>query len=263
MTPSAVAARALGAASILASLAGAAHAGQVLYHNDFETAAGSEWSRQKRTTGALSGFLGRFGDEVVILNLAIPTDAPGGDPGEPGQPGDPGTPGGPIDPPAVPVTDLPVIHGTNTGNTNARHGSNLWVYSLTFDLYLIDSWDGADDAFGDDFFFTKINGQKLFQEYFDNHHAEANFREADDGPRNIGWNDWNDSVYRQIRIDFLIDGDVTDLELKWRGTASQGIEDESWGIDNVMLSRQLVSVPAPASALPLASLALLTRRRRD
>lgn len=245
MTPSAVAARTLVVAGILGTVGVHADA-EIIYHNEFESsgAIGSEWNLHNRTTGALTGFLGRFDNQrAVVLTLGVPT-VPPIDP--------------PVDPPIAPITDLPTIGDGSV----ARADGHVWVYSLMFDLYVIDSWDGSDTQFGTDSLFTKINGVMLFNELFDNHHVEDNFRAPDDGPRNIGWAGWDDCVYRQIRIDFLVSSSVSALEFRWRSTADQGIEDESWGLDNVTFMRTLVSVPAPASVAPFGALALVARRRR-
>ena len=43
---------------------------------------------------------------------------------------------------------------------------------------------------------------------------------------------------------------------------SQSVDDESWGLDNVHVLRQRVTVPAPATAVMMSPLALLAARRR-
>ncbi len=249
MNLSAIAARPLGAALILIA-AGTAHAGntQVIYQNSFDARSdiGAEWNKNNHTDGPLGGFLGRFTDEAAILTLNIPEPDPDPDPD-------------PIDPPVIPIDDLPMIGELN----NARSNDPVWVYSMIFDLNLLDSWDGDSEHEGKDRFFVKINNQTVFHEFLTNHRGGAdNFRAADIGPYNIGWNHWNDSVFKGIRIDFLVTEDVTDLEFRFRGTADQGIEDESWGLDNVQLFRQRVSVPAPATPAAIAGLGVITLRRR-
>ncbi|MEQ8850497.1 MAG: hypothetical protein RIB32_01795 [Phycisphaerales bacterium] len=246
MNLSAIVARPLGAALLLAVVGNANASPQVLYHNTFDARSdiGSEWNKRNHTDGPLGGFLGRFTDELAILNIEIPTD-PGPEP--------------PIEPPVVPIDTLPTIGELG----NARSTDPVWVYSIIFDLNLLDSWDGDSEEHGKDRFFVRINNQTVFSEYLTNHSGGVeNFRAADVGPYNIGWNHWNDSVFKGIRIDFLVADDVTDLEFKFRGTADQGLEDESWGLDNVQLIRQRVSVPAPATALAFAGLGVTALRRR-
>lgn len=252
MTSSAIAARTLTACAIMTS-AGLAHAGgvQMLYDNSFDAATdiGSEWSVTTHSDGPLGGFLGRFSSQPAYLTLGVPpTPDPDPDP-------DPI-----IDPPVLPIDELPQIGPTGP----ARSTGDVWVYSLVFDLNLIDSWDGQDASFGNDFFRTKINGTMVFDEFLTNHRGgEDNFRIADEGPYDMGWGEFKDSVYRDIRVDFLLSDAVSELEFKFRGTTSQSIEDESWGLDNVRVFRQLVTVPAPASGLALGIAGLaLTRRRR-
>lgn len=223
---------------LLASLlfqAGAAHAVAV-YQQDFQSAVGSEWShttRQDTPTpypfGARS-FLGQFGNDTVSLNLSGLTP----------------------------------------------HDSLL----LQFDLYLIRSWDGSSGGaalydYGNDIFKVATSGGlTLLEATFSNGNpAGQTFGPAANNPAYTGaaesyslgyvFNDGilgisqvMDSVYR-FSFNFT-HGDSL-LAFDFSGIGLQGLEDESWGLDNVrvsLLGGQPAAIPNP-SVLPLLGAGLI------
>ena len=144
-------------------------------------------------------------------------------------------------------------------------------YSLTFDLMLFDSWDANYDGYGPDGIAVSINGEKVFEELFEVHVLENNFRMPDELPnKNVYHAGWQDQIYRDITLEFVVT-EATDLfSFDFLGTPNQALHDESWGLDNVrvdFVSRSTRAsspeVPAPASRAILgAGLGLTTRRRR-
>jgi len=137
-----------------------------------------------------------------------------------------------------------------------------WVeYRLTFDFYAIDSWDGDDPNFGPDYFYVTVNSNTVFAQTFANQHEYQSFAPPTVGGIDLGYGAAFDAIYRDISVAFEPDAAST-LSVKWFGVGLQGLSDESWGIDNVRLSYAVVPSPGVGTALGLAGLAALRRRRR-
>lgn len=137
------------------------------------------------------------------------------------------------------------------------------AYSLVFDLYLIDSWDGGNPTWGQDRFSVKVDTALVFSELLDNAmgSAHSTYRDPDEvGMFGFGNRDVDrDAIYRGIALDFVASGDVT--QVSFFGSGLQAKNDESWGIDNV----RVAAVPAPggAAALVIGAAGLALARRRD
>lgn len=151
---------------------------------------------------------------------------------------------------------------TNETLTLTLDTMNGQAYSLVFDLYLLDSWDGGNAQWGQDRFNVKIDGGLAFSELLDNQMNSPNstYRDPDEvGMFGFGKRDADrDSIYRAISLDFVANGEVT--KVAFFGSGLQAKSDESWGIDNVSVA----AVPAPgaAAALALGALGATSRRRR-
>lgn len=214
---------------------GAAHA-VVVYQQDFQSAVGSEWSHtsiQDTPTPYPFGprsFLGEFGNETVSLSL-----------------------------------------------------SGLAPYSsvsLEFDLYLIRSWDGSSAGttydYGNDSFKVAVaGGPVLLDETFANGNpAGQSYGSLAINPYHTGaaetyslgyvfydgiqqTSQVMDSVYH-LSFQFASNADL--LTLNFTGYGLQGLDDESWGLDNVHVSA--VPEPEVASMMGLGLLALAWRTRR-
>ncbi|MCC6227698.1 MAG: PEP-CTERM sorting domain-containing protein [Phycisphaerales bacterium] len=135
------------------------------------------------------------------------------------------------------------------------------LYTLRFDLYVIDSWDGNNQAYGPDTFAVSLGNTKLFLETFSNQDTNQTYaRRPDAGPYQMGFNNsWKDSIYRNIAVQFTAPQDQK-LKLSFTGKNLQSMSDESWGIDNVRVRYE--SVPAPGAAALLGMGGLLAARRR-
>jgi hypothetical protein len=222
----------LGVLSVLA-LAGAAQA-TVIYSNDFENAApGPEWANGYYSSApAFSQFMGRYGT-TDSTSLTIPAVTP---------------PGGP---------SVPIGGGGGGGG-----GGQSLLYTVTFDFYPIDSWDGTSAVNGPDLFELRVNGNIIFNEPFSNHSISSlqSFRAPDVGPTQLGFGTDADSIYRNIAVDFTVDPAATSIQIKFRGSLTQPISDESWGIDNVRVS--YTTVPTAGTGVLLAMGGVLAARRR-
>ena len=173
----------------------------VVYQNDFETAAGPEWSRTdvSATPAGARKFLGEFANDTVVLSL----------------------------------TNLP------------DHGA----VRVSFDLFIIRTWDGNDTRYGPDIWsFSVVNGPLVLRTTFGNAHSltvaagqayPGSFPGAS-YPDRTGAAETNslgyigegpmDSVYH-LSFDFGHSG--SELGLNFAASGLQGLSDESWGLDNV------------------------------
>jgi hypothetical protein len=231
-----------------------------VYLNDFQTAVGAGWSSADNTIGITQApnddferkFLGEFSNGTVSLSL----------------------------------TGLPE-HATTT---------------VSFSLYLIRSWDGNEttvvegDPLGKDTWSLGVaGGPTLLSTTFSNGSSTVgqayaptpfaagctgyNLSGLDDGEYNpmtgasecysLGYefgslgvpDEAMDSVYN---LSFTFAHNASDLALNFSAAGLQGLLDESWGLDNVMV--QVTPVPLPAAVWLFGSgfIGLLgfARRRR-
>lgn len=159
--------------------------------------------------------------------------------------------------------------GTNPGGTGGNgggpSGSRASVnYTLMFDLYLIDSWDGGfPGAYGPDYFGVAANGTSLLQSAMHSTRVEQNFQMPTVGPAHLGYDArYKDSIYRDVTLEFSLAADADSIRINFIGApSSSNINDESWGIDNVRVYARQVPAPGGAGAL-LLGLASAGRRRR-
>jgi hypothetical protein len=137
--------------------------------------------------------------------------------------------------------------------------------TLTFDLALWDSVDSATDLFS-----VKADNVTLFEGLI------GNYNEAGPGTLitdpSTGFSAPNygqDSFYRDSAraVSFTFAHSATTLNLSWQFPNSQGAPDESFGIDNIVISSNTVEntgVPEPSTmalaGLALAALAFKKRR---
>lgn len=238
--------------------ASVAQAGPVLvYENDFASVrqVGPEWVTSPVWNSAqnFGGFIGRFGQETHILELGAYRPDKDGDGGGPGDDGDDGGDGGG-------GGDHP--GGGGSGGGGQGGGRSAVNYTLAFDLYLLDSWDGGyEGSYGPDYFGVSVNGQSLLWEGWHSTRVDRNIVLPDVGPVNLGFNpNYADSIYRDLTLSFWLAPDVETLRISFIGDPSSwSVDDESWAIDNV----RLTAVPGPSSlALSVVTLGLAGRRRR-
>lgn len=157
---------------------------------------------------------------------------------------------------------LPGVPPPKSAGNNNDGGGKYNLFTLTFDLFIIDSWDGLEPANGPDRFIVKANTVERFNEAFSNVGTTQTYRRPDIGPVQLGFDGrYNDSIYRKVAIDFTVP-DNQDIKLEFRGTALQGLTDESWGMDNVQVSYKVVPAPGAMGLAGLGGVLLLGRRKR-
>ncbi len=239
------------AAGVIASTG--AFAQSTWYTNSFESGTrGPEWSANTvintEARPYFTRFNGRYSGGYTELTLSgLPTFlAPppnGGGGGGGGSGDDPGDGGS---------------GGDNGGGTGS---ANWYRVALSFDFYCIDSWDGSV-GYGPDTFTLTANEISLMSYTFSN--QPGCWQTAPYSPVSSGeWAfnpRWIDAIYRNITAEFDYAGGE-DLVIRWADGGLQGLGDESWGIDNISITYNVVPAPSvAATAMILGS--ILNRRRR-
>jgi YVTN family beta-propeller protein len=172
-----------------------------VYFNNFEGAVGPEWSKQSASTTPLGArkFLGEFGTETVSLKL-----------------------------PSIP-----------------SHTS----LTVSFDLYVLKSWDGNGDlGSGPDIFDLNItSGPQLLHTTFGNFPGQNQaYPGSYPGPSNpyhtgaveidtLGYTFYGDTVYH---VTYTVPDTASSLTLNFSASlpdGAAGLDNESWGIDNVII----------------------------
>lgn len=254
--------------------------GDELYSNNFESGVvGNEWS--DTTVGTTSGpfgmFLGRFGAGTVRLTLGEVDGGNGGDgPGgvtnnggvrpQPGSRGggDRGGAGGGLKAFGGPVLDL--AGGGSGGGGGGDGGFSSGGYNITFDLYLFDSWDGRDPVHGIDRFQVTTNGVVRLDQALETFEPNENWINGWQVAGSEAYDDqYRDLIFSEISLNFSVVSDGDLIVIDFTSLQNQVIEDESWGIDNIRVSRldgRSAAVPAGSTALALLGGLLCGARRR-
>jgi hypothetical protein len=139
--------------------------------------------------------------------------------------------------------------------------------TLSASLAIIDSWDNGNFCCGPDAFSVVLDGNTLFSVIFDNY--------LNGGPTpapgltslsygsNLGFNNFNDAEYSLLLNLGDLQAGTHTIAFTASGPGWQGGDDESLGIDNILIEAAAVPEPAAAGlqALGLAGVLLAWRRR--
>lgn len=224
------------------------------YSNTFESGLGTGWSSNATVnadaTSSFSRFLGRYSlNQSVTLSLGLPSAAQTYN-----------VSGG------LPANAVSTDTNTNGGGTTPTYKT---VYRLAFDFYAIDSWDGLSPTNGQDWFDVSMNNTRLFNHAFAQDTSMPSWTTYTGtrtvGPAQLGFNSaWPDSIFRNVAFDFTLPSGTSTLNVRFSSFGLTSLNDESWGIDNVKLTYQVVQViPTPGTATLLGiGGAMLARRRR-
>ena len=177
----------------------------LVYQNDFETPAGAEWCNPTRTT-APNGqtFLGEFGNQTACLDIS-----------------------------GLPTHD--------------------WVRA-TFDIYILRSWEGSEPKPGHpelapDIWNFVADGLARFTTTFANQTGFGQqFPGSLPGPtqyplqtgasavNSLGYTFAGSPMDATYHIELLFSHSAGALHLDFLASGLQGLEDESWGLDNLSLT---------------------------
>ena len=105
---------------------------------------------------------------------------------------------------------------------------------ICFDLYVNDSWDGTDATFGGpDRFGFSIDGTTIWNEAYTTTNAPVGGTIIE-GPAQM-WFNMNNPYWDDRVIQYCVEIVHTDptIVFSFFGSGLQGVNDESWGLDNV------------------------------
>jgi len=135
--------------------------------------------------------------------------------------------------------------------------------TIEFDFYEIDSWDFENFNF-------YVNNSLVFSDQFKHNRedfsqspqmsAESLVFENDDGNQNLAFSHWPEQAFH---YSYTFNTSDTELLIGFRGTVTQSINDESWGIDNVLITND---IPEPGALIlfscVLVGLGSLNKKRK-
>jgi hypothetical protein len=231
--------------------------GADVYFNDFNGAVGStypEWASSGYTSSAnQAGTVSARSGPQAVVNV----DSPNGKQrflGEFGGPTIVAAP--PYDPPHFVRVD-------QTVTLTLRHLKPHTSVTVTFDLYILKSWDGNNANYGPDRWRLSVRGgPTLVDTTFSNNKKTGaydlslqNYPVADTTPQSgasavntLGYTFYGDSIYH-LAFTFPHNGDTLALDFSSRLFEGKGTADESWGLDNVRVSTNTDGPVAPAAQM--------------
>ena len=124
---------------------------------------------------------------------------------------------------------------------------------LSFDLFVIQSWDGNDTPFGPDIWDLRVrDGPTLLHTTFSKGERQAypsSYPDGDYAPRTwaaeknmLGYSFYGDAVYN---LSFTFPHSANSLVIDFSASGLQTLSDESWGLDNVKVSLIPSTMDAP------------------
>ncbi|MFA5293048.1 MAG: hypothetical protein WC496_08455 [Phycisphaerae bacterium] len=132
--------------------------------------------------------------------------------------------------------------------------------TLSFDLFVIQSWDGTGADWGPDVWqLSVVDGPELLNTTFSNTAQDghmqsypASYSSSQEYPaqtgaaetNTLGYEFYGDSVYN---LSFTFTHSANSLTLSFAGLGLQDVCDESWGLDNVTVASSEFAIPEPAT----------------
>jgi len=223
------------------AMAWPAVAGEV-YFNDFNGAPGTtypEWtSTGYRNTANRAGTVAEGSGMQIVATAAAPK-------GERFL----GEFGGPLLVVAPPYDPQHFIRVDQTVTLTLRHLPPHTKATVSFDLYILKSWDGNNPIYGPDRWSLSVNGGPvLLDTTFSNNPKTGRDLSQQDYPvansahhtgtatvNTLGYTFYGDSTYR-LTFHFAHTGETLALNFSSTLVEGKGLNDESWGLDNVRVS---------------------------
>ncbi len=102
-------------------------------------------------------------------------------------------------------------------------------YTVLFDLYVFDSWDGDD--YGPDTFRVWVDGTAVLDRTISQFNGTQTWTRPADVKGQLGFSGYEDSIFRRVPVTFT--ASASSVVLGFEGANLQSLDDESWGLDNV------------------------------
>jgi hypothetical protein len=141
--------------------------------------------------------------------------------------------------------------------------------TVSFDLYVIQSWDGVGPDYGPDVWQLSVNGGPVLlnttfsntgedghQQSYPGSYSGGALYDAYTGAAEIntlGYGFYGDSVYK---LSFTFKHANNLLKLNFAGFGLQDVDDESWGLDNVSVATNGFLIPEPSTAAIFSAIGL-------
>ncbi len=249
-------------ALLIAALRVPAFAGDV-YFNDFNGAAGTtypEWTASGYANSAnQAGSVAAGSGPQPVATVASPN----------GRQRFLGEFGGPALLTTPPYDPAHFVRVNETVTLRLRNLKPHTFATLTFDLYILKSWDGNNPNYGPDRWSASAQGgPTLLDTTFSNNPKTAAYdlslqsypvanspqQRGAAAVNTLGYTFYGDSIYR-LAFTFAHTGDTLAVNFSSSLFEGKGTDDESWGLDNVRVSMNEDAPIARSAAAPAAGLA--------
>lgn len=230
--------------AILIAATGTPAFGGEIYFNDFNAAPGTtypEWTSTGYTNLANQAGTVRAGSgPQAVANVESPN----------GRQRFLGEFGGPRILAAPPYDPQHFVRVDETVTLTLHDLKPHSTVTVTFDLYILKSWDGNNPNYGPDRWSLSVqNGPELLDTTFSNNPKTGaydlslqNYPKVNSTPQSgaaavntLGYKFYGDSIY-QLSFTFSHKSDTLALNFSSSLFEGKGTEDESWGLDNVRVS---------------------------
>lgn len=114
--------------------------------------------------------------------------------------------------------------------------------TVSFDLFVLDSWDGNDSIYGPDFFLLSIDGDEVVRTTFSNTGSRQAYPDDVGGDHagatgareqsTLGYDYYGNSVYRIVRT---VPHTKDSVAVTFAASNLQSLGDESWGLGKVLV----------------------------
>lgn len=229
--------------TLLAALTAPAFAADV-YFNDFNAASGAtfpEWTSTGYTnTANQAGTVAAGSGPQTVAIEASPN----------GRQRFLGEFGGPLILSSRPYDPQHFVRVDQTVTLTLRNLKPHQRATVSFDLYILKSWDGNNPNYGPDRWSLRVaNGPTLLDTTFSNNPKTGaydlslqNYPKPDSAPHtgaaemnSLGYKFFGDSIYR-LSFTFAHTADTLALHFSSSLFEGKGVDDESWALDNVRVS---------------------------
>jgi hypothetical protein len=227
-----------------------------VYFNDFNGAVGStypEWASSGYTNAAnQAGTVAAGSGPLTVATVSSPN----------GKQRFLGEFGGPAVVTAAPYDPKHFVRVNETVTLTLRDLKPHRFVTVTFDLYVLKSWDGNNPNYGPDRWSLSVRGgPTLLDTTFSNNPKTGadlslqNYPIANSAPQTgaaagntLGYTFYGDSTYH-LSFRFPHTGDTLALNFSSSLFEGKGIDDESWGLDNVRVGTNADGPVASSAAV--------------